>query len=162
MSHNPSGQALVVLAAEDDRSDLWFLTEAMGGAGTAVALQAVRDGDEVLRYLLGEGEFGDREKHPLPDVLVLDLKMPRMGGLDVLRWVKENPEYKWLPTIVLSGSVMMDDVRQAYELGASGFFTKPSSFEELKEVVRTLLIYWRRCQRPERFGCARGQRGTVA
>ncbi len=159
------GQGLIVLAAEDDHSDLWFFMQAIESAGASVALHAVRDGDEALRYLQGEGEFGDRDKHPVPDLLVLDVKMPRMGGLDVLRWVKESPEYKWLPTIVLSGSVMMEDVRQAYDLGASGFFTKPNSFEELKQAVRTILDYWRRCQRPERFGWgqpkqATGTRGT--
>ena len=146
-----------MLAAEDDHSDLWFLTQAVEGAGIAVCLYAVRDGDEVLRYLKAEGEFSDRENHPVPDLLLLDLKMPRMGGLDVLKWMKENPEFKGLPTLVLSGSVMMDDVRQAYNLGASGFFTKPNSFEDLKEVVRTILDYWRRCQRPEQFGLARAE-----
>lgn len=148
-SYNPSRQVLIVLAAEDDRADRFFLTEAVQSAGMPVALHTVRDGEEALKYLRAEGEFGDREKHPVPDLLLLDLKMPNMSGLEVLRWVKENPDYKWIPAIVLSGSVMMDDIREAYDLGASGFFTKPNSFEELKQTVRRILEYWRGCQRVE-------------
>src|ERR1051325_4650381 len=118
---------LVMLVAEDDESDLELLNQALSRDIVEVDLQVTRDGDELVSYLRGDGRFRDRRKHPVPDLILLDLKMPRLGGLDVLRWLQEHPRCGRIPTIVLSGSNLDTDVSGAYALGANTYFSKPNS-----------------------------------
>jgi len=138
----------VMLVAEDDSSDLALLTHALSDVGTRVDLQVTRDGEEVVRYLQGAGEFSDRDKHPLPDLVVLDLKMPQLSGLEVLRWMKNHSDFACLPKIILSGSSVERDIEEAYAEGVNTFFTKPSGFHELHALVKYIVGYWSRSQRP--------------
>ena len=142
----------VMLVAEDDQSDLELLNHALSRDIVEVDLQVTRDGDELVSYLQGEGRFRDRQKHPIPDLILLDLKMPRLGGLDVLHWLQEHLRCARIPTIVLSGSNLDADVEGAYGLGANTYFSKPNSLRELRELLRLVLAYWAHSERPPKDG----------
>jgi CheY-like chemotaxis protein len=127
-----------LLIAEDDDNDFVFLERAMVIEQFEANIRRVRDGAEAIEYLCGENHFADREAHPLPNLLVLDLKMPLRNGFDVLVWLREHSELETLPVVVLSSSEEPTDVEKAYELGASGYLVKPSSYLSYSEIVRTL------------------------
>jgi CheY-like chemotaxis protein len=97
---------------------------------------------EAVEYLRGDGPFADREKHPLPDLLLLDLKMPRKNGFEVLEWVRQQPGLKRLPVVVLTSSMQDLDINRAYELGANTYLVKPANYEALVDLVKTLIQYW--------------------
>src|SRR5258707_659266 len=145
-------RGFTLLLAEDNEDDVLLfkraLEESAKKAAVPVRLEVTRDGEEALAYLKGEGEFGDREKHPFPEIVVTDLKMPRVNGLDVLAWLKEHEEYQRVPKILLSASSEECDVDEAYRLGVNTFFQKPSSLEDFRELVYHIICYWAHTQRP--------------
>jgi CheY-like chemotaxis protein len=108
----------------------------------------VHDGAEALHYLQRAGEYANRSEHPFPNVIVIDLKMPRLSGLEVLRWLHDHPECPAVPTIVFSASRMDKDVKEAYRLGATSYFVKPNHFSELIDLVGIMYHYWQRAERP--------------
>ena len=130
------------LIAEDDENDVFFLQRAFQQAKIENPLHVVRDGQEAIDYLSGEGEFSDRALHPLPHLLILDLKMPRKTGLEVLGWLHEQPELGSLPVLVLSSSAQRTDIERAYELGANGFVVKPASVEKRVELAKLIGTFW--------------------
>ncbi len=136
------------MVAEDDSSDLTLLRHAVTNVDSSVRLQITRDGNELIRYLQGDGEFADRDQHPVPDLIMLDLKMPQLSGFEVLKWLRNHPEYVLLPKIILSGSTLEKDIEEAYELGANTYFTKPSSFHDLEKLMRLVVGYWSESQPP--------------
>jgi CheY-like chemotaxis protein len=146
---------LVILLAEDDRNDAEIFTHALERSGCASKLQIVRDGDEVMDYLQAHGKFRNRKAHPFPDIILLDLKMPRVNGLELLAWLKKSPEYSKIPKIMLSGSGLQGDVEQAYKLGVNTYFTKPFRMEKLEHLIRAIIDYWSRSERPEQRGVER-------
>lgn len=131
-----------ILLVEDDENDVMLLQRAFRRAAIVNPLQVVRNGDDAVAYLEGTGEFADRHLHPLPVLMLLDLKLPRRTGLEVLQWVKERTGLKKIPIIVLTSSKNDDDVNRAYELGANSYVVKPVSFETLLELVKSLELYW--------------------
>ena len=140
---------LNILLAEDDGIDRKLLKLAIGNDGLPAKLFMVNDGEDVIQYLKGEGDYADREKFPFPDLLVLDLKMERLGGLDVLKWLRRHPACSGVPTVMLSGSGLYQDVEQAYRLGANSYFRKPSSVSDLTKLLQTMTAYWRLTERPK-------------
>jgi CheY-like chemotaxis protein len=136
---NKSGHILV---AEDDPTDAYFFQRAFNRAGIQVTLHFVRDGQEVLDYLLGEGQFADRTAHPIPQLLLLDLKMPRLDGFDVLQWVRRQPRFIALQIVIFSSSQEAKDIDRAYGLGANWYLVKPHSLEELNALVGRFKKYW--------------------
>lgn len=130
------------LIAEDSESDFMLLERAFRKNDIQNPIIWVQDGDEAIEYLQGAGKYSDRMKYPFPDLVVLDLKMPRKSGLEVLQWVKEHPENRVIPTIVMSSSLLDSDVRKAYDLGANTYFVKPSDFNTLVAVVKGIHQYW--------------------
>jgi CheY-like chemotaxis protein len=134
----------LVLIAEDNPDDAILLRRAIEKAGITARIKIVTDGEEILLYLQGRGAFANREANPLPSFIILDLKMPRKTGLEVLQWINENPEVAVVPTIVLSASNLEEDVRAAYNLGANTYFVKPTTFEELVETMRMVERYWKK------------------
>src|SRR5882724_10527721 len=114
-------RSLSILVAEDLPEDAEILRLAFLSAGVNVPLHFVKDGVEAIEYLKGEQHFGDRSKHPLPTLLLLDLKMPRLDGFDVLDWLRLQPGLRRLLVVVLTSSDMPDDVNRAYELGANSY-----------------------------------------
>jgi CheY-like chemotaxis protein len=131
-----------ILLVEDDENDVMLLQRAFRRAAIVNPLQVVRHGDDAVAYLEGTGEFADRRLHPLPVLMLLDLKLPRRTGLEVLQWVKERAGLKKIPIIVLTSSKNDEDVNRAYELGANSYVVKPVSFETLLELVKSLELYW--------------------
>ena len=111
-------------------------------ARNARPLHRVKDGEEAIEYLQGAGKYADREKFPLPNMLLLDLKMPRKNGFEVIQWVRLQPELKRLPIVVLSSSRENPDINRAYELGANIYLVKPVKLESLVEMVDALNLFW--------------------
>jgi CheY-like chemotaxis protein len=144
----PWEQKITVVIAEDDEDDIMLLENALQAIACEHTIRIVRDGRELLDYLKGEGKYEDRKRYPFPNVLILDIKMPRLSGLDVLRWLSRHPECSVMPTIVFSASDMEQDIRQAYQLGASAYFVKPMAFQNLKEVLRSMFEFWGKCAKP--------------
>lgn len=134
----------LVLVAEDNPDDALLLRRALDKAGVRSPIKIVNDGEELLLYLQGRGAYANREACPAPSLIILDLKMPRKGGLEVLEWLNANRDLAVVPTIVLSASNIEEDVRNAYHLGANTFFLKPSTFDELVETMRMVEAYWKK------------------
>jgi len=105
-------------------------------------LKIIRDGEEAIAYLSGEGDFADRERFPRPFLLLLDLKMPGADGFEVLRWVRAEPETKRLLVVVLTSSNLQADVDRAYDLGANSYLVKPVSFDEMVNMIQRFEAYW--------------------
>jgi CheY-like chemotaxis protein len=145
-------RGFTLLLADDDENDVAFFRRAQDegsqNAGVPIRLVVTEDGEQALAYLKGEGEFGDREKHPFPHIVVTDLKMPRLNGLAVLAWLNEHEKYRRVPKILLSGSCEDCDVDEAYRLGANTYFQKPVSLNEFRELVYHLVCYWAHTQQP--------------
>ena len=127
-----------ILIADDDENDVFFARRAFDKTGTACQIIAVQDGEEAVDYLGGAGIYGDRARYPFPDVLLLDLKMPKVGGIDVLRWMNEQRLEK-LHVVVLSSSNLEEDVKEALALGAHDYRTKSADLEKLHQMARELL-----------------------
>ncbi len=132
----------VILLVEDDPDDVFFLQEAFKKADMAGALRVARDGEEAVAYLLGQGAFSDRLLHPPPALVLLDLKLPRKSGLEVLEWRRGQPGMALIPVIVLTSSVSEADVRGAYELGANAYLVKPIESGAQVEMVETIRRFW--------------------
>jgi CheY-like chemotaxis protein len=137
-----SGTDSLVLLAEDNSTDALMVRRAFTKAGLRGTLEVVDDGDKAVAYLSGEGEFADRARHPLPVLFLLDLKLPRRSGLEVLAWLRQQPGLKRLPVVVLTSSEESADVNRAYDLGANSYLVKPVDFDALLEMVKGLGLYW--------------------
>jgi CheY-like chemotaxis protein len=139
-----SSDRKVILLVEDLEDDILLSRRAFAAAKLDVPLQIVRDGEEAIAYLMGTGKYARRDEFPLPDLILLDLKMPKVNGLDVLRWIRSHPQLKTLRVIVLTSSEDIYDVNRAYELGANSFLVKPAEFICYPSLVRTLEKFWLR------------------
>ena len=131
-----------VLYVEDSVDDFDLFKLASRKCGTPFSLQHAADGEQAIACLSGEGGFADREEHPFPDLVLLDLKMPRLDGFEVLQWIRTNPATKTLPVVVLAGSSFRADVRRALELGANSYAAKPATFEELQVLIDQIADVW--------------------
>jgi CheY-like chemotaxis protein len=132
----------VILLVEDLEDDVILVRRALAKANVLNPLFVVHDGEEAVAYLDGVGKYSNREEYPLPDIMLLDIKMPKMDGYDVLREVRSRPALKSLRIIVLTSSEDMADVNKAYELGANSFLVKPLEFENYAALMRTLSAFW--------------------
>src|SRR4051812_26376261 len=115
----------VILLAEDLENDVVLVRKAFERAQIRNPMHVVRDGEEAIEYLRGEGKYANREEHPLPQLVLLDLKMPKVDGFDVLRWMRADMTFKAIPVLVLTSSDRINDVKLAYQLGANSFMVKP-------------------------------------
>ena len=120
----------LILLAEDDDNDVLLIQSAFKGAGILTPIYVVRDGDEVIAYLKGVGKYANRAEYPLPSVLLLDLKMPRKTGFEVLQWIRSERTLQTLRVIVLTGSTDLLDLNKAYQLGTNSFLVKPGDFKD--------------------------------
>lgn len=135
------GRDLFVLVAEDDENDTLLLTRAFRKCGIN-RFHLVRDGQEAIDYLQARGKYSDRGKFPFPTLFITDLKMPRLNGLEVLKWIREHNHCGVIPTLLFSASQQDSDVKTAYGLGANTYLQKPSSFDELIRMLKLVLDYW--------------------
>ena len=135
--------AHTILLVEDDPNDILLTRRAFRKANlTNASLQVVTDGDSAVAYLSGAGEYSDRDRYPLPVVVLLHLKLPRRSGHEILAWLRQQPELKRLLVVVLTSSNQRSDVDQAYDLGANSYLVKPIGLAALVEVVQALNLYW--------------------
>ena len=131
-----------VLLVEDSPADVALVQRAFQRGGGVARLHVVRDGDAAVHSLEGRGDFTDRARHPLPRLVLLDLKLPRRSGLEVLAWLREQPGLGRLPVVVLTSSRESVDVARAYDLGANGYLLKPVVFDDLLQLARALDLFW--------------------
>jgi CheY-like chemotaxis protein len=132
----------VILLAEDTDDDVQMVRRAFKLAGMDIPLQVVSDGEQAIAYLNGEGKFANRAEYPLPDLFLLDLKMPRKNGFEVLEWLRGHPTLAPLRTVVLTTSDEIRDVNRAYRLGANSFLTKPLDFTDFRDTLQAMFNYW--------------------
>jgi len=136
-----------LLLVEDDESDVVLFERALKKTDVRAMLHVVRDGQEAIDYVNGTGMYTDRERHPFPRVMILDLNLPRKRGLDVLREVRGQARLDTMPIVVLTASSSIHDMRNAYDAGANSFLVKPGDLQQLNEFVRLLADYWLRANR---------------
>jgi CheY-like chemotaxis protein len=136
-----SGGATVLLV-EDDPNDVLLTQRAFRKLGVQLNLQVVGDGDAAVAYLSGAGDYADRQRFPLPVLVLLDLKLPRRSGLEVLAWRRGRAPLDCIPVVVLTSSRESTDVNTAYQRGANSYLVKPVSFEAMLEMMKTVNVYW--------------------
>ncbi len=131
-----------ILLVEDEAADAALLQRAFTKSGLLNPLRLVRDGEEALDYLFGRGPYADREAHPLPGLVLLDLKLPKIDGLEVLRQLKAANILKRIPVIVLTSSEQSGDINSAYDLGVNSYLVKPVQFSAFCEIASNIQLYW--------------------
>lgn len=138
----------VFLLIEDDSNDQVLIRRSFQKAPTTTRVVVANDGDEALSYLSGIGNFSDRERFPLPCVILLDLKLPRRSGLEVLAWVRKYTPLRQVPVIILTSSYQEEDVRSAYDLGANSYLVKPVDLDDLETMMARVAEYWTALNHP--------------
>lgn len=128
----------VILLVDDDPHDVFFLRRALQQAGVRRPLRVVRDGEEAVHYLQGFGPYADRDRHPLPCLVLLDVKLPKRSGLEVLRWLRGRPDLKDLPALMVSSSGEPRDLEEAAAYGVEAYRVKPVAFDELVRLAREI------------------------
>jgi len=132
----------IILLIEDNRMDVEMILDAFREARLGNNIQVARNGQEALDYLFGSGKYADRSKFPLPDLILLDLKMPEISGHEVLQRVKETPGLKRLSIIILTSSSEEGDRAMSYDNGANSYLVKPVSFDGFIKIVQEITDYW--------------------
>ena len=143
-----------ILLVEDDQNDVFFLQYAFQEVGIANPLQVVADGQQAIDYLSGVGAYAERERFPFPCLVLLDLKLPVKMGLDVLGWIRTQPQLQNLLVLVLTSSSNVRDVDEAYRLGARAFLVKPVSTDKRIEMARSIKQFWLEINEPPSFGAS--------
>lgn len=134
--------ALTVLLVEDDPNDALLIRRLFGKIGLAGSLQHVDDGEKAVAYLSGTGVYSERSRYGIPSLILLDLKLPRRSGHEVLQWMRSQPELRRVPVVVLTSSREATDITRAYDLGANSYLVKPVEYAALQEMLRVIDAYW--------------------
>jgi CheY-like chemotaxis protein len=132
----------MILLAEDREEDVILIKKAFAKANIRNPLSVVQNGEEAINYLSGVGQFSNRRLYPFPVLVLLDLKMPRVDGFEVLSWIESQPSLSALRVVVLTSSEDIRDVNKAYQLGANSFLVKPLDFHNTIAMAETILDYW--------------------
>ncbi len=135
-------KAITILIADDDEDDRLLAQDALAESRVLNKLHCVEDGVELLEYLNREGQYQEKCSSPRPDLILLDLNMPRKDGREALKEIKENPNLKGIPVVILTTSKQEEDKIKGYNLGAASYITKPVNFEGLVELMKVLGKYW--------------------
>ncbi len=134
---------ITILMADDDEDDRMMTKEALEEEGRLHNnLRFVEDGEELMDYLYHRGEFSSAEDYPRPGLILLDLNMPRKDGREALKEIKNDPDLRQIPVVVMTTSKAEEDIYRSYDLGVNSFIKKPVSFERLAEVLREITRYW--------------------
>lgn len=141
-----------ILLVEDDENDAALVQLAFQKNNILNPVQWAKDGLDAVAYLNGDGAYADRQAYPFPEVLIVDLKMPRMNGLELLSWIREHPEYRVIPTIIMTASRLDADIEKAYSLGANTYMVKPATLDELARMVKLAHDYWAASVKPKTKG----------
>jgi CheY-like chemotaxis protein len=145
-----------ILLAEDDKNDVFLMKRAFNKAAIDNPLFLVSDGQEVVDYLEGTGKFSDRDKFPMPGLLLLDLKMPLMDGFDVLAWLRTHAQFDTLPVVVLTASRLPEDITKSLNLGVYDYRIKPAAFDDLVRLLDDV----RKCWLDEQYNRFAGKTGA--
>ena len=137
-----SPDSVVILLADDDPDDRAFTIRALRQNRLANDVRTVEDGEELMDYLNRRGPYADEANSPRPDVILLDLNMPRKDGREALEEIKRNPSLRKIPVVVLTTSEAEQDILQTYDLGVNAFVTKPVTFEGLVNAIRVMSDFW--------------------
>ncbi|HET6991527.1 MAG TPA: response regulator, partial [Bacteroidia bacterium] len=135
-------RSIEILIADDDEEDRMLIIDALKESRLSNNIQSVEDGQELMDYLRGENRFSDREKYPLPGIILLDLNMPKKDGREALKEIKSDNVLRSIPIIVLTTSKAEEDILRTYNLGVNSFITKPVSFSGMIDVMKVLNRYW--------------------
>jgi CheY-like chemotaxis protein len=138
----PIKKDVTVLLAEDDEDDYLLIKEAFAELGLPNRIYRVRNGEELIDFLLRRGEHRNPKELPKPLIILLDLNMPKKDGREALREIKEDPKLKPIPVVVLTTSKYEEDIQKTYTLGVSSYIKKPVSFDQFVEMVRVFKEYW--------------------
>ena len=132
------------LLVEDDDNDAYLFEFAFRNLSDQILIQRVKDGLEAIDYLLGKGDFADRQQYPLPKTIILDLKLPRFDGFDFLCWLRKGcpGDLSLIPVIVLSATNLDSEVKKAYALGANAYMQKPMDLDVFRKKVEAIGVYW--------------------
>ncbi len=131
-----------ILYAEDDENDAFLANLAFKKAEILNPLVVISDGKAAIDYLAGTGQYANRTEYPLPCLVLLDLKMPRVSGLEVLKWIRGQPSFCTMPVLMITSSNLDGDVHRAYLLGANGYLIKPSKTDEMLVVAKGIRDFW--------------------
>jgi len=131
-----------ILIVEDNPTDVMLIRRAFAKLNIANPVQVVGDGDRAVAYLSGVDGYADRAQFPLPAFVLLDLKLPRRSGLEVLAWLRAQAGLRRLPVVMLTSSRQSGDVNRAYDLGANSYLVKPVEFDDLQQLLGTINSYW--------------------
>jgi two-component system response regulator len=134
--------SIEILLVEDNPNDVELTLHALKNNKLTNRIQVVRDGVEALEYLFGTGEYSGRDPNHTPKVILLDLKLPKVDGLEVLKRIKSDERTRMIPVVVLTSSREERDIVESYRLGVNSFIIKPVDFEQFTEAVRQLGLYW--------------------
>lgn len=137
-----SNEEIEILLVEDSNEDAALAIRALKKKNLGNKLVHLKDGVEALDFIYGTGTYEGQKTNFLPKVILLDLKMPRLNGMDVLRRIKSDPETKAIPVVILTSSAEDPDIKTAYELGANSYIVKPVEFDNFSQVVSDLGMYW--------------------
>jgi CheY-like chemotaxis protein len=137
-----------ILLVEDNEEDILLLRRAFRNANIANRLVEVRDGQAAIQYLSGDADYADRARYPIPFLVLLDLRLPKLSGFEVLAWIRDQPEFAELIIVVLTGSDQVQDITKAHELGANSYLVKPGDFHDLVEIVKRIEGRWLITDRP--------------
>jgi CheY-like chemotaxis protein len=130
-----------VLVADDDANDVFFLRRAFQKAGLSCAILEVPDGERAICYLSGSDGFADRSRFPIPSLMLLDLKMPKVSGFEVLEWLQKHSLAK-MKVVVLSSSNLQSDMQKARALGAHDYRVKPADIDDMITMVKDIANLW--------------------
>lgn len=131
-----------ILLVDDNDDDAFFIEKAFKSAGSSAHIFRCIDGKEAQNYLEAQAPFSDRGFYPAPDLVLLDLKIPQVPGLEVLRWIRQHPEWNNLIVVVLTSSAQQRDINEAYALKVNCFLTKPSALNDTVELARSIMLCW--------------------
>ena len=135
-------EPMPILLVEDNENDVLLIKRAFRKAKIVPSMSIVSDGDEAIAYLSKTGKYADSQKYPIPLLILLDLKLPRRSGLEVLAWIRQQPHLKHLLVVVLTSSQENYDLNQAYELGVNSYLVKPVYFQDLVTLIELIDTYW--------------------
>ena len=135
-------ESIPILLVEDNYNDVLLIQRAFRKAKIEPPMSIVSDGDEAIAYLARQDKYADTERYPIPLLILLDLKLPRRSGLEVLAWIRQQPELKRLIVVVLTSSQENSDLDRAYDLGTNSYLVKPVDFQDFIRLIELIDAYW--------------------